>query len=89
MAGMLDVGNSVKVNALAGMRRLTDLEKAREDEEEALDRRDAQDKKSNQMTAAGLGAMGGMALGSQIASVGGPAGAVIGGVVGYLAGSLF
>lgn len=82
MAGMIGVGNNMKADALAGMRRLSDLERAREQTEENLDRQDATDKTQNQMSMTAMGATaGGYAYG--------PIGAVVGGAVGFLAGSLF
>lgn len=82
MAGLIDVGNNVKSNALSGMRRLSDLELAREREEKQLDRQDEADHRSNQMAGAGMGATVGFIFG-------GPAGAAIGAAGGYLIGSLF
>jgi hypothetical protein len=56
---------------------------------EANTQQEAQRKQGNQQLGATLGTMGGMALGAQYGSVGGPWGAVIGGLVGAVAGSLF
>ena len=82
MGGLIGTGNSMKSDALAGMRRISDLEQSRENTEEALDQQDAADKKTNQMSMAASGMM----IGAQ---VGGPYGAAIGGAIGFLAGSLF
>ena len=87
--GLIGTGNSMKSDALAGMRRISDLEQSRENTEEALDQQDAADKKSNQMTMTSMGAMAGAMYGAKAGSVGGPLFAVIGGAIGFLAGSLF
>lgn len=88
MAGMIDVGNSMKTNALSGMQRLSELEQARKQEEEKLDAADAADHKSNMMAGAGLGAAAGY-MGAAAMGVTGPVGMAIGFVGGTLLGSLF
>ena len=86
MGGMLGVGQNMQANALSGMKRLSDLETSRELTKESLDRKDEQDRKSNQMGMAGLGfAAGSAMLGSSLGMVAGP----IGAIGGYLLGSLF
>jgi hypothetical protein len=96
MAGLIDVGNNVKSNALSGMRRLSDLELAREREEKQLDRQDEADHRSNQMAGASMGAaiggtaaMGSAAMGATLGAWAGPVGMAIGAATGYLIGSLF
>lgn len=88
MAGMIDVGNNMKTNALSGMVRLSELEQAREQTEKALDAQDAAAHKSNMMAGAGLGAAAGY-LGAEAMSVTGPVGMAIGFVGGTILGSLF
>jgi outer membrane lipoprotein SlyB len=69
------------------------LAAARENERNAanaqLDAAAKAQRQQTQMSAAGLGAMGGWAVGAKMGSVGGPMGAAVGAVVGFLAGSLF
>jgi len=89
MGGLIGLGNSMKTDALSGMRRLSELEQKREQTEEALDMQDKADRRNNQITGATMGAMAGASLGAKAGSVGGPYGMVIGAAVGFLAGSLF
>jgi hypothetical protein len=96
MAGLIDVGNNVKSSALSGMRRLSDLELAREREEKQLDRQDEADRRSNQMTGAGMGAMAGgtaamgsAAMGVKFGAWAGPVGIAAGAIGGFILGSLF
>ena len=84
MAGLASIGNNVKTNALSGMRRLSDLERQREQEEKALDRQDKADRQSNQMSGAGLGAMAGAMMYS-----GNPYAMAAGAIIGFATGSLF
>lgn len=88
MPGMIDVGNSMKRNSLAGMQRLENLEGVRERTKEGLDAKDEADHKSNQMSGAGLGAaIGGTAATAAASSVAaGTTGTLAGGAASVLGG---
>ena len=82
MAGMLGSGQTMRTSALQSMQRYASLDaKMKADQEASRKLMDAQEQQQN----TSLGAAGGAAIGSYF----GPIGTVVGGALGWLAGSLF
>lgn len=76
--GLLETGDSIKSQALAGMQKAARLGLERENAGRQLEAA----KKQTKASMAGSG----MAAGAMIGSAGGPVGAVVGGIIGGVAG---
>lgn len=81
---IMQAGQSTKNKATGSLKTLSDMEQNREMTNDNL----KQQKKSAQISATGTGIMAGAMAGAEIASIGGPWGAAIGGAIGLVAGSL-
>lgn len=84
--GLAGYGQAQQAEATQMLGQAAASENQRNIENEQLE---SQRKQGNQQLGATLGTLGGMALGAQYGSAAGPWGAVIGGLVGAVAGNLF